>query len=97
MQLTKEQVEHIAKLARLELTDDELNKYGEQISAVLGYIDQLQEVDVVGVEPTAQVTGLVNVLRDDVAKPWNEGEIKSALDLAPELDGRSIKVKRVLE
>jgi Asp-tRNA(Asn)/Glu-tRNA(Gln) amidotransferase C subunit len=43
------------------------------------------------------VTGLVNVLREDIAKHWNEDEIKSALNLAPELDGRNIKVKRVLE
>lgn len=97
MQLSKEQIEHIAKLARLELTTEELEKYGQQLSAVLGYIDQLQEIDVTGVEPTAQVTGLVNVLREDIAKPWDEEEIKSALALAPELDGRSIKVKRVLE
>ena len=63
MQLSKEEIQHIAKLARLELTDKELEKYGGQLSAVLNYIDQLKEVDVKGVEPTAQVTGLENVLR----------------------------------
>lgn len=97
MQLSKEEIQHIAKLARLELTDAELEKYGSQLSAVLSYIDQLKEVDVKGVEPTAQVTGLENVLREDVARDWDEKEIEEALKDAPEREGRFIKVKRVIE
>lgn len=97
MQLSKEQIQHIAKLARLELTEEELNKYGKQLSGILNYIDQLQEVDVAGVEPTAQVTGLENVLRDDEVCEWNKDEVEIALKDAPELEGRQIKVKRVIE
>ena len=61
MKLSKQDIKHIANLARLELSEKELDKYGKQLSDVLGYIDQLQEVDTKGVEPTAQVTGLTNV------------------------------------
>lgn len=97
MQLTRQEIEHVAKLARLELTEEEIIKYGEQLSAVLAYIDQLKEVDVAGVEPTAQVTGLQNAWREDVALPWAEAEREAALGLAPELEDGQVKVKRILE
>ncbi len=97
MQLNKEQIQHIAKLARLELTEEELEKYGDQLSNILNYIDQLQEVDVAGVEPTAQITGLDNILRADEIKNWDKEEIELALKDAPDLEGRQIKVKRVIE
>lgn len=97
MQLSKNEIQHIAKLARLELTDEELEKYGGQLSAVLNYIDQLKEVDVKDVEPTAQVTGLENVLREDAVRDWDEEEIEEALADAPEKEERFIKVKRVIE
>ncbi|MFH0972713.1 MAG: Asp-tRNA(Asn)/Glu-tRNA(Gln) amidotransferase subunit GatC, partial [Patescibacteria group bacterium] len=95
MKLTKQEVQHIAKLARLDLTDEELKKYGSQLSDVLNYIDLLREVDVKDVEPTAQVTGLENVLREDVVKDWNEKEVEAALADAPEKEDRFIKVKRI--
>ncbi len=97
MKLTKQQIEHIAKLARLDLTEKELKKYGEQLSGVLNYIDQLKEVDVSKIEPTAQVTGLANVWRDDKVKDWEEDEIELALKNAPELENRQLKVKRIIE
>ncbi|MFA6394304.1 MAG: Asp-tRNA(Asn)/Glu-tRNA(Gln) amidotransferase subunit GatC [Patescibacteria group bacterium] len=97
MQLTKKEIEHIAKLARLDLTDAELEKYGGQLSGILGYIDMLKEVDTAGVEPTAQVTGLLNVLRDDGVMEWDESEREAALKDAPDREGRFIKVKRVFE
>lgn len=97
MNLSKDEIQHIAKLARLELTDGELKKYGDQLSAVLNYIDQLKEVDVKGVEPTAQVTGLENVLREDIIRDWDEKETEEALKDAPEREDRFIKVKRVIE
>lgn len=97
MNLSKEEIQHIAKLARLELTDKELEKYGGQLSAVLNYIDQLKEADVKNVGPTAQITGLENVLREDKIKDWDEKEIAEALKGAPEQEDRFIKVKRVIE
>lgn len=63
--LTKDQVRHIAKLARLSLTDAEVEKFTTELGAILGYIDQLTEVDTAGVLPTAQVTGTTSVLRQD--------------------------------
>ena len=97
MKLDKKQIKHIANLSKLELTDKELEKYVNQLSDVLGYIDQLREVDVSDTVPTAQVTGLENVLEEDVIRDWDNKEIDLALNQAPELDGREVKVKRVLE
>ncbi len=96
MKLNKKDIQHIANLARLELTEKELKTYGSQLSDILSYIDQLQEVDVSGVEPTAQVTGLENVFREDEVKEWDEREAQVALEQAPEMEKRQVKVKRVL-
>jgi aspartyl-tRNA(Asn)/glutamyl-tRNA(Gln) amidotransferase subunit C len=97
MQLTKQEIEHVAKLARLELTEEEIAKYGEQLSGVLSYIDQLSEVDTSGIEPTAQVTGLQNAWREDTVEDWSDSERQAALKLAPDLEEKQIKVRRVLE
>lgn len=97
MQLTKQEIEHVAKLARLELTEEEITKYGEQLSGVLSYIDQLREVETAGIEPTAQVTGLENAWREDVVKDWSADERAEAINLAPEVEDGQIKVRRVLE
>jgi aspartyl-tRNA(Asn)/glutamyl-tRNA(Gln) amidotransferase subunit C len=96
MSLSKSQIEHIAKLARLDLTENELDKYGGQLSAVLDYINQLSEVDTEGVEPTAQVTGLQNIFREDEIKEWDKKEIKEALKDAPELEDNQVKVRRII-
>ncbi len=65
--LTADEVKHVADLAKLNLTDEELVKFQGQLSAILDYVKQLQQVDTKGVEETSQVTGLGNVLRDDKA------------------------------
>ena len=97
MKLTKGEIKHIADLARLELTEAELKKYGSQLSDILSYIDQLKEVDTTDVEPTAQITGLENALREDEKEDWDKKEIEEALSQAPELENGQIKVKRVLD
>ena len=94
--LTKDEIQHVADLARLELSDDEIEKYGEQLSGVLSYIDQLQEVNTDAIEPTAQVTGLENVLREDSIKTWDKTEVKNSLVQSPEIEDNQVKVKRVL-
>ncbi len=96
MKLNKKDIQHIANLARLELTQTEEKKYGEQLSAILDYVEQLQEVDVNNVEATAQVTGLANVLREDKVKDWDEQERDTALKQAPDMVDGQYKVKRVL-
>lgn len=67
--LTAAQVRHIAKLARLEIRDDQVEKYAKELTNILGYIEQLQEVDTSAVEATAQVTGLSNAFRQDEINP----------------------------
>jgi aspartyl-tRNA(Asn)/glutamyl-tRNA(Gln) amidotransferase subunit C len=67
--LTPAQVAHIAKLARLTLTPAEEEKMAKELSSILHYIDILGEVNTDAVEPTAQVTGLTNALREDVVTP----------------------------
>lgn len=69
MALTITEVEHVAHLARLRLSADELEKLQHELSHILDYIDMLKEVDVSSVAPTAQVTDLANVMRDDEVRP----------------------------
>ena len=69
MPLTLVEVEHIADLARLRLTDAETNLFREQLSTILEYAERLQAVDTSGVPPTAAVLPLHNVMRDDVVTP----------------------------
>ena len=63
--LSEKEVEHIAKLAKLDLNNEEMKKFADQLSKVMDYIDVLNEVDTKGVEPTSQVTGLTNVMEGD--------------------------------
>lgn len=66
--LTAAQVRHIARLARLRLSEEEVRKFSHELTSILRYVGKLQEVDTEGVEPTAQVTGQVNILRSDLPK-----------------------------
>ena len=97
MQLTQEQVRHIAKLARLGLTDDEVKKFSTQLTNILQYIEVLNEVDTSAVAPTNQVTGLMNVMREDVVnQEWVSREaLLGSTELPVEQD--QIRVKPVLE
>jgi aspartyl-tRNA(Asn)/glutamyl-tRNA(Gln) amidotransferase subunit C len=66
--LTNTEVLHVAKLAKLNLSEEEIEKFTTQLSSVLDYINELNEVDTSNIEPTSQTTGLENVKRDDVYK-----------------------------
>ncbi len=92
--LTKEQVLKIAHLARLKLTEAEVEKYQGQLSQILDYVAMLDEVDVSKVEPTAQVTGLTNSMRPDEAKV-SFGQSVSIREAAATQKGY-FKVKAVL-
>ena len=94
--LTKEEVAHVAHLARLDVTDAELEKYTEQLSAILDYVDQLSEVNTDGIEPLAQTTGLVNVLQQD-AEAADMVSREDFLAGAPAAEPPYVKVKAVLE
>jgi len=93
--LTRDDVLKLAKLSRLQLTDEEITQFTEEISAILQYVEQLQNVDLKGVEPTSQVTGLVNVTRPDVEKSYGP-TAEDLLKNVPETEDRHIKVKRML-
>jgi len=95
MKLSKEEVEHIAALARLRLSDEEKEKYSEQLSAILDYIGQLQTVNTKSVEPTSQVTGLINITREDEVR---ESQIfKELVESAPEQGEDYIIIHKVFE
>ena len=68
--LSRADVLKLAKLSRLQLTDAEVEQFQEEISAILQYVEQLQNVDLSGLEPTNQVTGLTNVMRKDEVKDY---------------------------
>ncbi len=96
MKLTKEQVQHVAKLARLGLSDKEVEKLQTQLSGILDYVDMLNEVDTEGVLPTAQVTGLKNVTRKDEVKTHALAKPEKLLECSPlPIEKNQIKVKSV--
>jgi aspartyl-tRNA(Asn)/glutamyl-tRNA(Gln) amidotransferase subunit C len=97
MKLTKQEVEHIAALARLELTEKEKEKFATQLSSILGYVEKLKKVDLSKVLSTAQVTGLQNVTRPDEVKRCDEETMKKLVTAAPESVGNLVKVKAVFE
>ncbi len=95
MALSKEEVEKIALLARLGLSKEEKAIYAKQLSSILEYIEQLKAVDTTGVEMTAQVTGLENVMRDDIVVQIDEDSRKKLLTQAPSTENDLIKTKSV--
>jgi len=93
--LTKEDVLKLAQLARINLSDDEVNEYSEELSAILQYVEQLSSVDVTGLKPTNQVTGLTNVMRDDEVKSYGY-EPQELLKNVPQAQDGQLKVKRMI-
>ncbi len=94
--ISLQEVEHIAELARIELTKEEREKFSDELSDVLGYVKQLQEVDTKNIEPVSQVTGLVNVVREDIAEDFGEDSKKIMIENFPEEKGGCIKVRQVM-
>lgn len=94
-ELTREDILKLAQLARLGLTDDEVNEFSGELTAILQYVEQLSSVDVEGLEPTSQVTGLTNVTRPDEIKHYGY-EPLDLLKNVPVTDNNQIKVKRMI-
>ena len=95
IKLTREQVAHIAELARLDLSETEIALYQEQLSAVLEYAEQLQALDTEAISPTATVLPAHNVMRADEPRPSMAQE--SILFNAPETEDGCFRVQAVLE
>ena len=88
-------VDHVARLARLELRAEERERMRGQLEAILGYVDQLRRIDVEGVEPTAHVLPLGNVTREDQVRPSCPAEVMLAN--APDSEAEQFGVPRILE
>lgn len=94
--LSLEQVKHIAKLARIGIDDAAAEKFSKQLSSILEYVEQLNEVNTDGVEPTSQVTGLSNVTRADEEKRFcNRDDLLACTELP--VEGDMIRVKQVIK
>ncbi|MCA9055631.1 MAG: Asp-tRNA(Asn)/Glu-tRNA(Gln) amidotransferase subunit GatC [Planctomycetaceae bacterium] len=93
--LTPEDVRKVARLARLMLTDAEVETYTRQLGQVLGYVDRLSEVDTTGVEPMAHAIEMANVFRPD--EPTGSLPRDAALASAPKTDGRYFLVPPILD
>lgn len=94
MSVSKNDVAHLAALSSINLSDEELSALTVDLENIIGYIEQLQELDTSGVEPTYQLTGLSNVWRNDDIKPQLERE--KLLQLAPAQLDNQVKVPKVL-
>lgn len=92
--ITPEQVRRVALLARLRLSDAELERFGGQVESILGYVAKIAQANVEGVAPMAHAAGLSNVLREDIARPGLSPE--DVLRNAPDTDGPFFKVPRVI-
>jgi len=97
MSLSREEILKISELAHIGLAEDEIEKFRDQMSSVLEYVGHLSEVDVKGVEPAAHISGVSNVLRDDVVKDCDPAVREALLDAAPAREGDLIKVKAVFK
>jgi aspartyl-tRNA(Asn)/glutamyl-tRNA(Gln) amidotransferase subunit C len=95
MKLEREAVLHIAKLARVELTEQEIEKFSEQLSGIIEHFDVLNTVDTDGVEPTAHTLPLRNVMAEDESRPSLTRE--EVLAMAPNTEAGYLRVRAVLE
>jgi len=95
MKITKQEVDHVAKLARLELSEQEQDKLTEQMSGILTYVEKLGELDTKGVDPTSHVLDIRNVMREDAGVPSLTQE--QALANAPEQAAGHYKVPKIIE
>ena len=95
MSLTPEEVRHIARLARVGLSDEEVSRLQGQLSQILDYFARLQEVDTENVPPTAHTLAMENVMRDD--EPQASYDKEDVLANAPQREGDLFRVRAVLE
>jgi aspartyl-tRNA(Asn)/glutamyl-tRNA(Gln) amidotransferase subunit C len=93
--IERHDVEHVARLARLALTEAEIERMRAQLNGILAYIDKLNQLDTEGVEPTSHAVPLVNVMREDETVPCLSRE--EALANAPDRAGEFFRVPRIIE
>ena len=93
--ITRQEVEHVARLARLELSEEEKARMTEQLDAILGYIDKLNQLDTSQVEPMTTVIPMVSVMREDEVQP--SLPLEEALANAPDREDAFFRVPRIIE
>jgi aspartyl-tRNA(Asn)/glutamyl-tRNA(Gln) amidotransferase subunit C len=91
----KVDIEKVAKLARLELSEEEKKTFGNQLEQILTYMEQLNRLDTSGVEPTSHAIPIQNVFREDETRPSFPRE--EVMDIAPEEEDGHFKVPRIIE
>ncbi|WP_047979592.1 Asp-tRNA(Asn)/Glu-tRNA(Gln) amidotransferase subunit GatC [Ornithinibacillus contaminans] len=94
-EITKEQVKHVANLARLDVSEQEVEMFTEQLSSIISFAEQLNEIDTEGIEPTTHVLDLKNVMRKDEPRQWIKRE--EALKNAPDQQDGQFRVPSILE
>ncbi|KKU55357.1 MAG: Aspartyl/glutamyl-tRNA(Asn/Gln) amidotransferase subunit C [Candidatus Moranbacteria bacterium GW2011_GWE1_49_15] len=94
--LTKEEIQHIAGLARISLHEKEIEKYQKDLSGILDYFTELQKLDTESVEAIGHITGMRNVFRQDKSSDFGSIGKEEILKNAPETKGGYVKVKSVL-
>jgi aspartyl-tRNA(Asn)/glutamyl-tRNA(Gln) amidotransferase subunit C len=95
VKISAQDVEHVARLARLELSAAEKDRMGRELDGILAYIDKLRALDTTGVEPTSHAVPVTNVMRDDVPSPSLAQS--EALANAPDRQGDLFRVPKILE
>lgn len=93
--ITKEQVQHIAKLARVQLDEEELEKFQKDFSQILEFFETLKEVDVAQVEPMTHVIALENVAREDIGQKSRPELVEKLISMAPASKDGYLKVQEV--
>jgi len=93
--LSSDQILNLARLAKLRISEDEIEQYKNELSAILEYIEILDSVSVESLKPTSQVTGLVNVMRIDTVSE-QKASPDELLSVVPDVANRYIKVKRMI-
>jgi aspartyl-tRNA(Asn)/glutamyl-tRNA(Gln) amidotransferase subunit C len=96
-ELTSEDIERIATLARLQLTAAEKERYAKDLSVVFAYMEQLNEVETDNVKETCQVTGLEDVVREDAPVPCSDSRKKELIDAFPDRVGNLLRVPAVFD
>jgi aspartyl-tRNA(Asn)/glutamyl-tRNA(Gln) amidotransferase subunit C len=93
--IDRKDVEHVARLTRLALTEAELERMRDELNSILAHLDTLRAVDTTGVEPTSHAVDVVNVMREDVVEPCLSPD--AVLANAPDRSGELFRVPRIIE
>ena len=94
--ITSDDVRKVAKLCRLEIPEDDIEKYSNQLEGILEYIAQLERIDTLNVPPTTRAVEVVNVFREDTIVSSGSDMRDKILDLAPQREGEFFRVPKIL-